>query len=121
MEKKKNLEIFTLYFPIMAITSILHRITGLFLFIFSPIILYLFYLILESSGSFLIAKDFLNTFYIKIIIYFYLSCIIYHILCGIKHIIMDIGFLHHKKQANTLSKVILIITLMFIFLSFIII
>ncbi len=45
--KRINLNLFSIDFPITAITSIIHRITGVLLFFFIPIALYFFKLLIE--------------------------------------------------------------------------
>ena len=104
--------------PITALTSILHRVTGIILFFFSPFILYFFYLSMESSSSFIIAKSLFSHIYIKILFKLFLLTLIYHFFNGIKHILMDIGYFENKITARNISLIVLFLTFIFIFLSF---
>ncbi len=104
-------------FPITAITSIVHRITGIILFLSLPFFLYFFYLSIESNSSFVIAKSLCSKFYIKIFIYLFVFSFIYHFVTGLKHIIMDIGFFDEKKSGRVFAIVSLVIVLVLIFLS----
>ena len=112
-----HLNLFLIDFPITAITSIIHRMTGIILFLSLPFFLYFFYLSIESNSSFIIAKSLFSIFYIKFFFYFFLFSFIYHIITGLKHIIMDVGFFEEKKSSKYFAIVSLIVILFLIFLS----
>lgn len=111
------LNLFVIKFPITAIMSIIHRITGLYLFICLPIFLYFLKLALESESSFLLLKELLNLTYVKLFIFSFLMSFIYHFIIGMKHIIMDIGFFDDKSSSNKLSIISLFLVIFLIFLS----
>lgn len=119
-EKHVYLNIFQIDFPITAIASIIHRISGLFLFLLLPVVLYFFYLTIESSSSFIIAKTFLSNIYFKLLCYFFLASFIYHAFNGIKHIIMDVGYFDTKFSSRNFTIFVLSVTLFFIFVSILI-
>lgn len=97
------LNLFLIDFPFTAITSIIHRISGIILFIAIPIILYFFKISIESESSFEIAKTLFSQFHIKIMIYFVYLVFLYHMINGIKHIIMDLGFFDGKNESRNFS------------------
>lgn len=111
------LNLFVMKFPVTAVTSIIHRVTGIFLFLCIPVFLYFLKLSLESESSFLLAKDLFNTFYFNLFIYLFLAAFIYHFVMGIKHIIIDLGFFDSKKSSNNFSLSAIILVLFLIFLS----
>lgn len=87
-----NLDLATLKFPPMAITSILHRISGLIIFILLPFMLYCLYLSLRSAESFAQLQLMLQSPYYKVLIWGFSSAFAYHLIAGIRHLIMDAGF-----------------------------
>lgn len=86
-----NLDLASLKFPPMAIASILHRISGVLLFILLPLVLYMLSLSLQSTNSFNELKDFLLHPHIKLAVWVFISALSYHVLAGIRHIILDMG------------------------------
>lgn len=111
------LNLFLIKFPITAITSIFHRVTGIFLFLFIPFILYFFKLALESESSFLLVQRYFGLFFLKFFIFFIFSSFIYHFVMGFKHIIMDLGFFESKSASNVLAICSIIFSFVLIFLS----
>ena len=111
------LNLFAIDFPVTALTSIVHRVTGVFLFLSMPILLYFFYLMLESDSSYSVAKILFSKFYFKIFIYLFIYSFIYHFLNGIKHILLDVGYFDSKTASRRLSVIFLFIILFLIVLS----
>lgn len=87
-----NLDLGTLKYPPMAIVSILHRISGLILFLLLPMILYFFSLSLQSAESFDKLQTMIICPYTKVALWAFCSALIVHLLAGIRHILMDCGF-----------------------------
>lgn len=97
-------------FPIMAIASILHRASGFILFLFIPFMLYLLEQLKTSAVSFANIHDgFDHCWIFKILTWILLSALWYHLIAGIKHLIMDLGFLEEKTSAKISSICILIL------------
>lgn len=93
MNKKRpvNLDLGTLRFPVMAITSILHRISGIVLFVLLPLILFLFGRSIQSEESFNQANILISEPYYQFFIWGFCTALAYHILAGIRHMVMDLG------------------------------
>ena len=87
-----NLDLGSLKFPPMAIASILHRISGLVLFILLPIMMYFLSESLHSLLSFDNLQLLLSKPSIKLLLWGFSAAMIYHLLAGFRHILMDIGF-----------------------------
>ncbi len=111
------LNLFFIKFPITAMTSIIHRVTGLFLFLCIPIFLYFLKISLASESSFLLAKNLFDFFYIKFFLFIFLSSFIYHFVMGLKHIVMDLGFFEGKTSSSNFALFALILSILLIFLS----
>lgn len=87
-----NLDLRTIKMPPMAIVSILHRLSGLLLMFIIPAFLYMLDSSLRSEESFQQLRQCLSHPWMKIILWFGLSALIYHLIAGIRHMIMDLGF-----------------------------
>ena len=76
-------------FPITAIASILHRITGMLLFLGIAYLLWLLDVALDSEAGFARADQALEAPVAKLVLWGVLAMLIYHILAGLKHLLMD--------------------------------
>ncbi|MGE3919388.1 MAG: succinate dehydrogenase, cytochrome b556 subunit [Gammaproteobacteria bacterium] len=90
MRKKRpvNLDLLTIKFPPSAIVSILHRMSGLLIFLFVPVLLWFFNYSLQLA-NFLSIKTVLIQPFSKFLIWIFLSGLIYHLVAGIRHLLMD--------------------------------
>lgn len=86
-----NLNLTTIKFPIPAIASISHRISGVLLFLFIPLLIWMLGVSLESEAGFQQMKDCFTSFFGKIILWVMLSSLIFHVLAGFRHLLMDVG------------------------------
>ena len=87
-----NLDIGTIKLPITAYASILHRISGIAIFVGMAVLLCLLDSSLESAESFNTVKTTLaDNFLLKLIVWLVLCGFIYHTCAGVKHLIMDLG------------------------------
>lgn len=118
MKQKRpiNLDLTSLSYPPMAIASILHRISGLILFLLFPVMLYWLHLSLHSEASFHALQLNLATPYSKLIRWIFTTALIYHALAGIRHLVMDMGFgegLHAgRKSAVAVLFLAVILTIL---------
>ena len=91
-QRPVNLDLGSIKFPPMAIASILHRMSGMILFLCLPIMLYFLQQSLASEASFLHLKNLIMTCaWHKCVIWAFSAAWLYHLLAGIRHLLMDIG------------------------------
>ncbi len=102
-----NLDITTIKFPLAAIASILHRITGVILFVGTSVLLYLLQLSLTSEAGFNSALELSNRISVKLVIWALIVCIAYHLIAGLKHLLLDLGFGETKVAAEYGAKILL--------------
>lgn len=102
-----NLDLGSMTFPPMAIASILHRVSGVVLFLLLPVILFLLGQSLQSEEAFSLVQFRLATPYYKLVLWAFSAALIYHIFAGIRHLLMDMGFGEHLC-ASRRSAVLLI-------------
>ena len=112
-----NLNLFTIKFPITAIVSILHRLSGLLLFILIPFLLWGLNLSLSSQQDFDALYFRLTTPWSKFIIWLLLSAFIYHFVAGIRHLIMDAGIGEGLKSGRLGAILVLVISVILTLLA----
>ena len=86
-----NLDFTTFKLPLPAITSILHRVSGGILFFGVAVLLFLLDTSLESAEGFATVSDWLGNPLVKLITWGVVAALLYHLLAGIKHLVMDFG------------------------------
>jgi succinate dehydrogenase / fumarate reductase, cytochrome b subunit len=86
-----NLDLTTIKFPVTALASISHRVAGVALFVALPILLWMLDRSLASPESFADLQTLLSAPLAKLVIWGILAAVIYHLVAGIKHLIMDWG------------------------------
>lgn len=96
--------------PLPGIVSILHRISGFVLFLAIPILLWALEASLESEVSFLQLKETLDGFFMFLVIWAILGAVIYHLVAGVKHLIMDLGHGETLEGAQKGAKVVIAIS-----------
>lgn len=84
----------------MAIASILHRLSGLALFFLFPVILYYLDLSLGSPSSFAALHVTLENTTSKLVLWVFGAALIFHLLAGVRHLIMDVGYGEHLSSGR---------------------
>ena len=112
-----NLDLTTVKFPLPAITSILHRISGVALFFGIGVVLYLLQLSLESEAGFERVTELLRATPVKLMVWLILAGLLYHLIAGIKHLLMDWGLGESREGALRGAQVTLILALVAAVLS----
>lgn len=112
------LNIINIQLPITAIVSILHRISGILLFIMIGPVLWLLQSSLSSYEQFHKIANFLskNIIFFKFLLWNIFITLIYHVIAGIRQILMDIGYIDQTWVMGKLSAkiVISLVALLFI-------
>ena len=103
-----NLDLRTIRFPLAAIASITHRITGVVLFVGMTLLLYLLQTSLSSEIGFATAIELLDKTSVKIAIWATLISISYHLIAGTKHLLLDLGLGETKASAENGAKSLLL-------------
>jgi succinate dehydrogenase / fumarate reductase cytochrome b subunit len=76
--------------PLAGIVSILHRASGLLMFLLLPFVLYLLDKSLTSEISFAVFKNFTSNWFVKLIILALCWAYLHHVMAGIRHLLMDV-------------------------------
>jgi len=112
-----NLNLFTMKFPVTAIASILHRMSGVLLFLFIPLVLWWLQQSLLSQQDYNALLMHLNSAAIKYVVWIFLAGLLFHLFAGIRHLMMDAGFAESLKAGRFTSYVVIGVSLIFIILA----
>lgn len=109
MKKQRpvNLDLSTIKMHPAANASILHRISGVIMVFAIGILLWALSLSLSSAEGFAQVESLLSGVFFKIIILGTLSALIYHLLGGIRHLLMDMGHFEELASGNATAKLII--------------
>ncbi|MYC26345.1 MAG: succinate dehydrogenase, cytochrome b556 subunit [Gammaproteobacteria bacterium] len=102
------LNLFAIRFPIVAVVSILHRVSGVVLFGASIYLLWILWLSLESEASFSNLKATLDNPLHSIVLWFTLSFLGYHIIAGLRHLLMDLHIGDSLKIGRASALIVLV-------------
>ena len=114
--RPKNLNLFTIHFPLPAIVSILHRVSGAFLFLLIPLMIWALDISLTDTG-FDSLQQWLGTFYIKFIIWLILIPLCFHLVAGVRHLLSDIHIGDTLKAGRIASVLTFIISALLVILA----
>ena len=85
-----NLNLLTISLPIIGLSSILHRISGLAVFFSFPLVVWLFSTSLKSEESFMALTNlYQSSILLKMVIYLILVGFSYHLLAGFRKLVSD--------------------------------
>lgn len=106
MKKQRpvNLDLQTIRFPVTAIASILHRVSGVIMFVAIGILLWVLGLSLSSPEGFIQAATMMDSFIVKFIFWGILTALAYHTLGGIRHMLMDFGYLEETLAMGKITE-----------------
>ncbi|MDU8646104.1 succinate dehydrogenase, cytochrome b556 subunit [Pseudomonas syringae group sp. 26L6] len=116
-QRPVNLDLRTIKLPVTAYTSILHRISGVILFVGIAIMLYAMDKSLASEEGFGEVKACLTSPLAKLIIWGLLSALLYHMVAGIRHLIMDSGVGETLEGGKLGSKIVVAVSVVLILLA----
>ena len=102
-QRPVNLDLTTIRFPVTAISSILHRVTGVITLVAVGILLWLLGLSLSSAEGFLQASAIMDSFFVKFIMWGILTALAFHTVGGIRHMMMDFGYLAETMEVGRRS------------------
>ncbi|WP_189406458.1 succinate dehydrogenase, cytochrome b556 subunit [Alteromonas halophila] len=109
MKKQRpvNLELNTIKFPPSAISSILHRVTGVAMFFALLFVIWAWAVSVSSADGFASVSALMDGIVGKIIAIGTASALTYHLLGGIRHGIMDMGYWEELESGNLSAKVVI--------------
>ena len=114
-----NLDLTKFAFPLIAIVSIVHRISGVVIFLFLPFLLYFLDQSLSSQAGFDgVVALFTENMLIRLCLLLFLTALLYHLLAGIKHLLADFGIGEELASARLLTYVFLAVMAVLVIILF---
>lgn len=112
-----NLDLMSIKFPVPAIASILHRITGVALFVAVPILLWMADRSMASPESFADMKQLMDSPLLKLVVWLILAVLSYHLVAGIRHLVADAGVGESLEGGRRGAKTVFVVTVILILLA----
>ncbi|PIE39376.1 MAG: succinate dehydrogenase, cytochrome b556 subunit [Gammaproteobacteria bacterium] len=112
-----NLDIGTIRLPITAYVSILHRASGVFIFVGTAVLLYMLQASLASPQSFAEMRECLSSPLAKFVVWAVSAGLIYHSVAGVKHLIMDMGVGESMEGGILGAKIVLVVSVILIIVA----
>lgn len=95
-------------FPIGAIASIAHRVSGVLLFITLPVIALLFDASLRSEEVFASLRKLLSSPLSVVAATVLVWALVHHVLAGVRHLLMDVGVGSELARARASARLVLL-------------
>lgn len=115
-ERPKNLNLLTIRFPITAIASILHRISGFILFLLIPGLLWLLQSSLDGA-RYDDLREWLSGDFIKLIVWLLMAPFCYHLVAGIRHLLSDLHIGNTKTGGRLAAKLTFVFSIILFILA----
>jgi len=115
-ERPVDLNIGAFRWPMPALMSITHRLTGVFLFAGVGLLIWMLDESLSSAQGFADAKELFSSGLAKFALWFVLAALAYHTVVGVKHFLMDMGIGESLESGLLASKIALAVSLVLILL-----
>ena len=105
------MNLFQIRLPISAISSITHRLAGIYIFFISlPLFLFLLYFTTKSYNDFMfIQQAFNNSIFFSTFVSFSFLVFAYHILTGVRHLLQDLHIGESLSSSRISSYIVFIL------------
>lgn len=109
-----NLDIGSIKLPVTSYVSILHRVSGVALFFVAGLLLWMLDSSLSSAQGFASVADAITSPLGKLIAFLCLAALAYHLVAGVRHMIMDLGYGEELESGVAGAKIALVIAVVLI-------
>jgi len=106
-KRPKNLNLFTIRLPVNAIISILHRMSGMVLFLLLPALLLALSYSVQSEASYTELTGMLQHWLAKLFVIGLSCAFFHHFYAGIRHLAMDVHWMTSLQKARISSRLVL--------------
>jgi len=104
-QRPVNLDLTTIKLPSAGKASILHRITGVAMFFALLFVIWAWATSVASADGFALVSDLMNGFVGKFVAIGTLSAFSFHLIGGIRHLVMDMGYWEELESGNTSANI----------------
>ncbi|WP_018150267.1 succinate dehydrogenase, cytochrome b556 subunit [Leeia oryzae] len=109
--RPKHLDLSKIKLPWPGKVSILHRVSGVGLFLGLPFLLYLLHLSLVSGDAFAAAKDFFSNPLVKLVSLGFIWAFMHHACAGIRFLFLDIHKGLDLHTARFTAKLVMVVSI----------
>ena len=109
--RPKHLALHQIKLPLPGIVSILHRVSGLLLFIALPLLLLMLQYSLRSIETYTQLMDVLANPLLKLMLLGLLWAFMHHFCAGLRYLAIDLHLVRDLAQARNSSKVVMLVSL----------
>lgn len=105
--RPKNLNLFTIRLPINAVISIMHRMSGVILFLIQPVLLWVLALSLSSQDGYFAVREWMQQPIFKLLLLGISWAFFHHFYAGLRHLAMDVHWMTSLQKARLSSRLVL--------------
>ncbi len=106
-KRPKNLNLATIRLPINAVVSILHRVSGIGLFLLLPALLWCFQQSVSSERSYQNLGEIFNFWLNKLLLIAASWAFFHHFFAGIRHLLQDVHWMTSLQKARFSGREVL--------------
>jgi succinate dehydrogenase / fumarate reductase cytochrome b subunit len=110
-KRPKNLDLTTIRLPLAGKVSILHRVSGAGLFLFLPVMLWLFSASLTSAETFATFKSVFSSLPAKVVMAGLIWAFIHHFCAGIRFLLLDMHIGIEKPASAKSAAAVLAVSI----------
>ncbi|OIO76679.1 MAG: succinate dehydrogenase, cytochrome b556 subunit [Gallionellaceae bacterium CG1_02_56_997] len=110
--RPKHLALHLIQLPLPGFVSILHRVSGLALFLALPALLLMLQYSLRSISTYTVLMEMLSQPMAKLLLLGLLWAFLHHFCAGLRYLAIDLHYVHSLKQARDSSKIVLLVSLL---------
>jgi succinate dehydrogenase / fumarate reductase cytochrome b subunit len=107
--RPKNLNLFTIRLPINAVVSILHRMSGMVLFLLIPALIWALQTSLSSESSFDRLGAMFRHWTLKLLLIGFSWPFFHHLYAGLRHLGQDVHWMTTLNKARFSSRIVLVL------------
>ncbi len=105
--RPKNLNLFTIRLPLNAVISIMHRMSGVILFLIQPVLLWVLALSLGSQDGYFAVREWIQQPIFKLLLLGLSWAFFHHFYAGLRHLAMDVHWMTSLQKARLSSRLVL--------------
>lgn len=106
-KRPKNLNLFTIRLPVNAIISIMHRMSGMLLFLTLPAVVWALSQSVQSEASYIALVGMLQHWLVKLFLIAFSCAFFHHFYAGLRHLGMDVHWMTSLQKARFSSRLVL--------------
>ena len=103
----------------VAIASILHRLSGVIVFLLVPVLLWLLDKSLSSPEGFAQVQEIFSGFIVRFIVWVFVAGLLFHFIMGVKHLFADLGVAEELESGRMAATIALIFVATSVVASFV--